>query len=635
MRQHVLSFVLLRCAAVCLTRLIAMLAAPVAIAQHPVQPTPPFDFTRMVAHWTDYGRPDYLEFIRDAEPEVVQVGFYGAHFWSLVHTPQYNGYPAHFPVRGIGEASQWFAELNRKLHQSGVKVIGHFNVEFLVGDPNSPDGPRGFFRFYRDLWDESSLGPKPELDPIAFLETDKDGKPISNRTYAIGGMNEYWACLRNPSWQKVLKAWVRRGIELGVDGYVANYFYRHNCLCEHCTRSFREYLNSRFEPADLQERFGIEDLSRYEFEELVSWHDPAQSTPLRREMLRFSQMSNKQVFDEVFIRYGRSIKPDLIVAQWNHLGDFTQLNGDERCLLPADHWGRDENYLWYSTGGSAYYTDLANGFLGEATLQARYIRGAFADKPFTLGKYDHTRIRAYIAELTANGGAPMGFYADFTKQESRDVLVQYYQFLKCHDALFRSNRSAAEAVLLFPRLAIQQGDLAPLQIFRETGRTLLDAHVLFDVLPDDLAAPDRLADYAKVFRPIAPMPADWLAEFEMRSRFQAAQTVRISATRPARDDHELDIHFVNYNRIEPPRQADGKPAAGAGAQDEKPIPVNNLRADIRLPNGQKPEAVTVISPEQPDPEPISFEIVQGRLQFTMPEFLVYGIARIRLVKPTR
>ena len=60
---------------------------------------PPFEFTRMVAHWTDYGRPDYLDFIHDAEPEVVQVGFYGAHFWSLVHTPQFGGYLIKFRSR--------------------------------------------------------------------------------------------------------------------------------------------------------------------------------------------------------------------------------------------------------------------------------------------------------------------------------------------------------------------------------------------------------------------------------------------------------------------------------------------------------------------------------------------------------
>src|SRR5262245_14821234 len=109
------------------------------------QSKPRFEFTRLVAHWAGYGDTNYLDFITEAEPEVAQVGFYGAHFWSLVHTPHYGGYPAHFPVRGIAEASAWFAELNRQLHARGVKVVGHFNVEFLVGDPDSPEGPRGFF----------------------------------------------------------------------------------------------------------------------------------------------------------------------------------------------------------------------------------------------------------------------------------------------------------------------------------------------------------------------------------------------------------------------------------------------------------------------------------------------------------
>ena len=172
-------------------------------------------------------------------------------------------------------------------------------------------------------------------------------------------MREYWACLRNPNWQAVLKAWVKDGIRRGLDGFIANYFYRHNCRCEHCERGFREYLSSRFKPAELKEKFEISDLASHKFDELIFWHKPEESTPLRREMLRWSQISNKQVFDEVFIKYGRSLKPDLIVAQWNHLSNFSQIRGDERCLLPADQWGRGEDYLWYSMGASGHYSDLS------------------------------------------------------------------------------------------------------------------------------------------------------------------------------------------------------------------------------------------------------------------------------------
>ncbi len=192
---------------------------------------PRFEFTRMVAHWDRYGDPGYLTFIREAQPEVAQVGFYGAHFWSLGHTPQFGGYPAHFPVRGLDELGDWFENLNARLHQSSVKVVGHFNVEFLVGDPDGPGGPTGFFKFYRDLWDEEALGPRPVADPVSLLEKNADGSPIRARTYAIGGMNEHWACLRNPDWQAVMKSWVRQGIRRGLDGFIINYFYRHDCLC--------------------------------------------------------------------------------------------------------------------------------------------------------------------------------------------------------------------------------------------------------------------------------------------------------------------------------------------------------------------------------------------------------------------
>src|SRR6185295_19269161 len=169
------------------------------------------------------------------------------------------------------------------------------------------------------------------------------------------------------------------------------------------------------------------------------------------------------------------------VAQWDHLGDFGQIAGDERCMMPSDQWGKNENYLWYSTGASAASSDLAAGVLGEATLQARYIRGAFDDKPFTLGKYESTRIRVAIGELAANGGAPMGFYTRFSDPAARAEIVRYYQFIRRHDAIFHANRPHAEALLLYPRSRVHEGDVAAVETFKQLGRQLLDAHVLFDV----------------------------------------------------------------------------------------------------------------------------------------------------------
>lgn len=593
----------------------------------PAQAGARLEFTRMIAHWSDYSdRTNYLSFIEEARPEIVQVGFYGAHFWSLVNTPHGGGYPAHLPVRGYTEGREWFKNINKEIHRRGAKVIGHMNVKFLVGDPESAEGPRGFFKFYRDEWDEKLLGPKPAAHARDLLEVDRSGNPISQGGYNIGGMREYWACLNNPAWREVLKRWVRDGVAQGVDGFVANYFYRHDCHCAHCASGFRHYLAGRYTPGQLKDQFGIANVDRHVFDEIGAWHDPSQSTQFKREMLRFSQIANKSAFDEVFVQYGRSLKPDLIVAQWNHLGDFNQINGDERCLLPTELWGKDEDYLWYSCGDAANHTDLVNGLMGEGTLQARYIRGAFDDKPYTLGKYESVRIRTAIAELAANGGAPMGFYTNFKDPETRREISRYYGFLRRYQHIYQANRPWSEVLLLFPRSQIHQGNMAALTTFKDLGRRLLDAHVLFEVLPDDVADDAVRRRFATVINPsINQREAGALIKALPNglSSFQAAPTVRVAASR-AYAGEAIALHFVNYNREEP---ADRK-SAGNGIKDEKPIATKPFEVEFILPADTRIAGVEFLTPEQDRPIPLEFRQAHGRLSFATPSFLVYGVAHL-------
>ena len=584
-----------------------------------------FEFTTMLAHWAEYGHPDYLDFVAETKPDLVQLGFYGAHFWSLADTKHGKGYPAHFPEQGYQANRDWFARMNREVHARGAKVVGHMNVKFLVGDPMTKDGPTGFFKFYRDQWDVELLGPKPVEDPLTMLEIDVKGELISNKKYGIGGMQEYWACLNNPNWRKVLKAWTKHGLDQGVDGFIANYFYRHDCHCEHCVSGFKSHLRSRFNAEQLKQQLGIENLDQHRFTEIVAWHDPKESTPLRREMLSWSQIGNKRAFDEVFVEYGRSLKPDLIAAQWNHISNFSQINGDERCLLPAEHWGRSEDYLWYSTGASAHYTDLENNYLGEGTLQARYIRGAFDDKPFTLGKYESTRTRVAIAELAANGGAPLGFYARISDPLARQEIARYFGFIRRNAETLKAHRPAGEAVLLFPRSEVHTGNVEAVAKFREIGTTLLNEHVAFDIIPDDLT--NKLAGDN---RPkIDVRSDDWRAALKAirLSRFDAPLTVRVSLTRPAAGANELDVQLVNYNRIEPRAPK----SAGGGIATELPLAtVAAIRCSVLVPQGKRVTALNLSTPETPDPRRLDFKEVAGAVEFQVPEFLVYGLIRIEL-----
>jgi hypothetical protein len=301
------------------------------------------------------------------------------------------------------------------------------------------------------------------------------------------------------------------------------------------------------------------------------------------------------------------------------VGPPRRLRPDQRCLLPGELWGRDEDYLWYSTGGAASFTDLPEGILGEGTLQARYVRGAFDDKPFTLGKYESTRIRVAIAELAANGGAPMGFYTNFKDPEARKEIVRYYRFIEKNDAVFRGNRSHAEVLLLYPRGKVHEGDVAAVEAFKKAGKKLLDDHVLFDVLPDDRLTASRRAGYRVVL--------DAAAEAKLPdglSRFEAPATVRVSASRPAAGG-EVTLHFVNYDREEPKE----KRSPGGGIKDEKPRAVEGVTADVVLPPGARVASVRVSSPESPDESAVDHTVKDGRVRFTLPKFLVYALARVR------
>ena len=214
----------------------------------------------------------------------------------------------------------------------------------------------------------------------------------------------------------------------------------------------------------------------------------------------------------------------------------------------------------------------------------------------------------------------MGFYTRFNDPEARREIVRYYGFLRENDALYHANRPHAEVVLLYPRRRVHEGDVAAVDRFKRLGRRLLDHHVLFDVLPDDLATPERLAAYRKV--------VDGLG-----GRGRPSSTARTSAgSRPRRRSasrragppraSELTVHFVNYNRHEPAK----KRSAGTGIADERPRPVSGIEADLRLPPGTRAIGIEALSPEHPGPRELRFESAAGRVRFTMPEFLVYGVA---------
>ena len=633
------------------TRWTALLLFGLALAAQPLRAAEPFWFNTLVAHWTDYGTPEYLDFIGEARPQVAQVGFYGVTFYSVAHTTFGKGYPAHFPVQGTKECGEFFRNLNKEVHARGSKVIGHFNTTFILGDP---DKRAGFFDWYHNGWDTKALGPKPTANPAEMLAVNAEGKLITTSSYKIGGWPEYHGCLNNPLWRACLKAMMTDAIARGVDGLIANYYYRRDCMCSHCVGGFRAWLGTNYTAAQLKEQFAIADLKAHQFKEIPSWHNPKETSPYKLAALKWTQLSLKAAFDDVFITHGRKLKPDLMVAQWNHLGAFGQINGDERCLLPGDVWGRDESYLWYSTGNAASQTDLANGDLGDGTLQLRYVRGAFGPKPFVLGKYEQTRTRATIAEGIANGGAGLGFYATFKNPAGREAMTTYFGFAAKHRDLYIGAQPAAELLLLYPRSAVHRGDVEPVARFKAIGKQLARDGYVFDVVPDDIVTEAQVASRRVVVATVPgradlraalssnsepggraqrgptrleveTMPADdlvakWRKELVSVTRREGAPTVVASVlSQPKR----RLVHLVNYNREEPPKARN----MGAGPHEEKPMAVEGTTVRLALAPGERVKSIRLLSPDaEVSTGPAGLVQRAGEAAFTVPRMLIYTVA---------
>ena len=174
--------------------------------------------------------------------------------------------------------------------------------------------------------------------------------------------------------------------------------------------------------------------------------------------------------------------------------------------------------------------------------------------------------------------------------------------------------------------------MAAVDEFKQNADALLDAHVLFDVRSDEPAHAELVKQYAHVVRNADDVKKAIDAE---RSQFHAPDTVRVSVSKPdnsvrANKSPEMDIHFVNYNRAEPPRGKDGKPSTGGGVKDEKPIACEDVKCDVILPKGADVREVIALSPEEAEGKNLKFEISNGRVKFKTPGFLVYRVVRIVL-----
>ncbi|MEK6233118.1 MAG: hypothetical protein N2C14_00245, partial [Planctomycetales bacterium] len=391
---------------------------------------------------------------------------------------------------------------------------------------------------------------------------------------------------------------------------------------------------------EISTKLGVDNLEQHKFRSIPAripgYPDPEKAGDLDWLAMRWGAEHFKRMFDEIFIEYGRSLKKDLIVAQWNHLSHVSL--SEERMFLPSPSWGRGEDYFWYS-GGSAFVRqnlNLSEGKAGDAWLSGLYVRELGGGKPFVMGKYDGVRLAASMAEGYAVGGMGMGRYMRFEQPAGFDVLARYTNFMHKNRNLYDRSQPLADVAIILPRQSVWNGQPDALDEFRRLGQALVERQVLLDVVADENLTPARLAKYPAVVLPkFAALSDEQLAALRQyaagdglvlkeidadsiasRLRQLGARvvtspwTVRVSAySQPSR----VVLHLVNYDRDE---TADKRLK---GPELERPKPVENVKVDLRLPKPRKVKTVELYSPDAAEPLRLPFQqSTEGRVSFQIP-----------------
>lgn len=614
-----------------------------------------------------------VPYLKTARPETVQVGNYGAMFHGYADNPKSMKTPMMLPVSGERAALEFQRQLNASVHDLGLRVVGHFRLVKVMGDWQEQTG---FVDYYNNRWPEELLGPKPHPQLLELLQRDPDGKPIQLSRYDNAQLA---LCLSSPYARQMLKQMLKCAVDHGVDGVITTYNYRQRCACEYCQSAFRGWLSERFSPAELQRRLGIGSLESHRFDsipvQIPGYPDPAEAKELAWLAMKWGAEHFKEMYDDIFLKYGRSLRKELLVAQWNHLSHVSIR--EERMFLPRRNWGRGEDYFWYSGGASfvGKNLNLIEGKAGDAWLSGLYARELSNGRPIVLGKYDGIRLSASMAEGFAMGGPGMGRYMRFENATGFEVLTRYTNFMHRHRDLYDGAQPVADAALVLPRQSVWARHPEALESFRKLGQTLVERQVLLDVVADEAINPGRLARYPAVILPDATLLsatqrralenhategglvltrgaigmldgadasgasgaidgavsvtaettencADSIVT-ELRknggSMIEAPWTVRATAyLQPGR----TILHLVNYDRDETLDKS------LKGPELERPRVVEDIDVSQRLSVKRQVKSVRLFGPDRSRPLSLPFRQRDGHVLFRIPELLVYGVVAI-------
>ena len=318
--------------------------------------------------------------------------------------------------------------------------------------------------------------------------------------------------MSNPRWLAVLKAMVRKGIEVGLDGFNATHHYESLCHCRHCCDYARRYLGARLTQEEVQAIYGCADLEEVPdvFTARPDWPAGELAARLRSASSPRDQPSSARIPSTR--SSSSSGGPSTRTCCWR--SGITSTTSGPTTSGPCcrrSSWARGEDYLWYSQGPSKAVSSLSQGYLADMGLPSRFLHAAGGGRPFVINKYDYRRWRIWAAEAMAHHGTALAFHAGpprLDQEESANVAPEDYYgpVIRCQRFMFQQEKllhpadSWSQIALVYPRRAEMQAEMDCLDALKRLGQHLEDGHWLFDIILDDQLI-ERAGDYEVLVLP--------------------------------------------------------------------------------------------------------------------------------------
>jgi len=383
-----------------------------------------------------------------------------------------------------------------QLHRAGVRYVTPYICGMtLNGDPEKRSGFWGFY----DHWDEYTglgLGPRPEEDPLKWLQTTADGKPFFYYKYdndagfypAFKTNHRFAACWRTQGWRDWLLDVVRFVAQTGCDGVFVDNGCSQRSKSPAALGAFRAHLKSNLTAAQAQDLLGIPD------RESAVFPDERKPGPASAELRRFWCSTLHDQMAALKDAGSKALGREFIVfPNGGHPADL------QAGLRDTDFVMFEKSIGTHGTNPGLVLQTVLDGvtlrsindnlfeYLFVRSLRAR-VRPVMLTRPGYPGTIPHLVMNADAARLgmaecaAFSGGG--GFLVQPRFDVYHDALNEYREFIETHPHLYADLLPLADtAILAFPEQG-WLGNAAHIGVVQRLTPELADAHVLFEFISE-------------------------------------------------------------------------------------------------------------------------------------------------------